>query len=74
MDRKEAWLLYSGTLSPNPWDLSLSGQNGWFTLEALERKTGRRRDAAPSADSSAGTGWDGFEVDAVPTIIRPVRH
>src|ERR1700685_711767 len=23
-------LLDSGTLSPNPWDLSLSGQNGWL--------------------------------------------
>ena len=23
-------LLKSGTLSPNPWDLTLSGQNGWL--------------------------------------------
>ena len=35
----------SGTLSPNPWDLTLSRQNGWLTLEELERRTGLRRDA-----------------------------
>ena len=30
--RKEA-LLHSGTLSPNPWDLTLSRQNVWNKLE-----------------------------------------
>src|ERR1017187_3392064 len=35
----------SGTLSPNPWDLTLSRQNVWCTVEALERRIGLRRDA-----------------------------
>jgi hypothetical protein len=37
--------LNTGTLSPNPWDLALSRQNGCFKLETLERRTGLRRDA-----------------------------
>jgi hypothetical protein len=35
----------SGTLSPNPWDLSLSGQNAGSILEVLERRIRLRRDA-----------------------------
>jgi hypothetical protein len=47
-------LLNSGTLSPNPWDLTLSGQNVWSKLEDT-----RTEDKAPqgcdlSAASSAG--------------------
>src|SRR6202158_5041853 len=42
--RKKA-LIDSGTLSPQPRDLTLSGQNGCPTLKALERRTGLRRDA-----------------------------
>src|ERR1022692_2967825 len=47
-------LLNSGTLSPNPWDLTLSGQNSWFYTGGT-----RTEDKAPqgcdlSADSSAG--------------------
>src|SRR5579863_3288595 len=34
-----------GRTSPNPWDLSLWGRNGWFTLMKLERRIGLRRDA-----------------------------
>lgn len=34
-----------GDLSPNPWDLSLSRQNGCLTLETLEQRTGLPRDA-----------------------------
>src|ERR1035438_7886040 len=56
--RKKA-LIDSGTLSPNPWDLPLSGQNGWPTLKALERRTGLRRGCDPSADSNAGTARGG---------------
>ena len=46
-------LLNSGTLSPNPWDLSLWGQNVCSTLKALERRIGLRKDATPSAESRA---------------------
>src|SRR5450755_2114355 len=38
-------LLDSGTPSPNPWDLTLWGQNSCSTLEVLERRIGLRRDA-----------------------------
>src|SRR5664279_6623671 len=38
-------LLNSGTPSPNPWDLTLWGQNGCLTMKALERRIGLRRDA-----------------------------
>ena len=52
--KRKAALLSSGTLSPNPWDLSHSGQNGWPYNEGT-----RTEDKAPqgcdlSADSSAG--------------------
>jgi len=50
-------LLNSGTLSPNPWDLSLWRQNGCLTLEALERKTGLRRDATRAPIQ--GPEWQG---------------
>ena len=59
-------LLKSGTLSPNPWDLPLYGQNVW-------RYTGgtRTEDRAPqgcdlSADSSAGMAQGGFDIEAAP--------
>jgi hypothetical protein len=48
---KEAFL-HSGTLCPNPWDLSLSRQNVCFTLKALERRTGLRRDATQAPDQA----------------------
>src|SRR5580704_2132317 len=60
-------LLNSGTLSPNPWDLTLSGQNiCWrYTVGT------RTEDKAPqgcdlSADSSAGMATGGFDVEAAP--------
>ena len=61
--RNEA-LLDSGTLSPNPWDLSLSGQNGWLYTGGT-----RTEDKAPqgcdlSADSSAGMATGGFDAEA----------
>jgi len=51
-------LVESGTLSPNPWDLSLWGQNGWITLMVLERRIGLRRDAtrAPILQCRNGSG------------------
>ena len=51
---RKAALLKPGTLSPNPWDLTPSGQNGWRYNEGT-----RTEDKAPqgcdlSAASSAG--------------------
>ena len=63
--RNEA-LLNSGTLSPNPWDLTLSSQNVcWRYTEAT-----RTEDKAPqgcdlSADSSVGMAPGGLDAEAV---------
>src|ERR1700679_2103378 len=64
--KRNGALLDSGTLSPNPWDLSLSGQNVW-----LYTGDTRTEDKAPqgcdlSADSSAGMATGGFDVEAAP--------
>ena len=57
--RKGAFL-HSGTLSPNPWDLSLSRRNARFTLETLERRTGLRRDATRAP--IPGPEWRGGSI------------
>jgi len=54
---RKGTLLKSGTLSPDPWDLTLSGQNGW-----LYNTGTRTEDKAPqgcdlSAASGAGMAW-----------------
>ena len=59
-------MLNSGTPSPNPWDLSLSGQNGWPYTGST-----RTEDKAPqgcdlSAASSAGMGAGGLDAEAAP--------
>ncbi len=54
--RKQA-LINSGTLSPNPWDLTLSRQNGCSKLKALERRTELRRDATRAPIQ--GPEWQG---------------
>jgi hypothetical protein len=61
---KNRALLKSGTLSPNPWNLTLSGQNGWSYTGSTrtEDKAPRGRDL--SADSSAGMTTGGFDADA----------
>ena len=67
--RKEA-SLNPGTLSPNPWDLSLSGQNVWhYTGDT------RTEDKAPqgcdlSADLSAGMITGGCHAKAAQTQIQ----
>ncbi len=42
--RKKTWL-NSGTLSPNPWDLTLLGRNVRSYNQEFERRIGLRRDA-----------------------------
>ena len=70
--RKEA-LLKAGTLSPNPWDLALSGQNDRSYTGGT-----RTEDKAPqgcdlSADSSAGMATGGFDAEAARTQIQTRR-
>jgi hypothetical protein len=66
--------LNSGTLSPNPWDLSLWGQNQLYNGDT------RTEDKAPqgcdlSAASSAGMERDGFKLEAVPNSnLNPADH
>src|SRR3954453_19958061 len=47
-------LLNSGTLSPNPWDLTLLGQNVWPKLEGTRTQDQPPQGCALSAASSAG--------------------
>ena len=61
----------SGTPSPNPWDLTLSGQNGWPYTEGT-----RTEDKAPqgcdlSADSSAGMATGGVYTTPLKTKSDP---
>jgi len=57
-------LLDSGTLSPDPWDLTHSRQNGCFTLKALARRIGLRRDATRAP--MQGPEWQGAAPSAAP--------
>jgi hypothetical protein len=50
-------LANSGTLSPNPWDLTHSGQNGWPYTEDT-----RTEDKAPQGcdlSAASGAGMEG---------------
>ena len=47
-------LLKSGTLSPNPWDLTLSGQNDWQYNQGTRTEDKAPQGCDPSAASSAG--------------------
>ena len=63
-------MLKSGTLSPNPWDLTLSGQNVWPKLKGT-----RTEDKAPqgcdlSADADAGMATGGFTAGVAQTQIQ----
>src|SRR5450756_1648225 len=66
----------SGTLSPNPWDLTLCSQNVWVTLGGT-----RTEDRAPqvcdlSAGSRAGMARGGLHAGAAYTHLRAheTRH
>src|ERR1039458_2973189 len=62
-------LLDSGTPSPNPWDLPLSRQNDWITLETLERRIGLRRDATRAP--IPGPEWHGAAWQSRPKHSTP---
>src|SRR5271163_5288330 len=48
-------LLKSGTLSPNPWDLTLTGQNGRRYKTGTRTEDRAPQGCDPSAASGAGT-------------------
>jgi hypothetical protein len=58
--------LNSGTLSPNPWDLSLSRQNVWIYTGGTRTEDRAPQGCDPSAATSAGMARDGFDAEAVP--------
>ncbi len=60
-------LLNSGTPSPDPWDLTLSGQNVRGYTGATRTEDRAPQGCDPSAASSAGMARDGFDAEAVPT-------
>jgi hypothetical protein len=62
--RKKAWL-NSGTLSPNPWDLTLLGRNVWSYNQGVRTEDRAPQGCAPSAASNAGMTQDGFDFEAV---------
>ena len=70
--RKEA-LLNTGTLSPNPWDLTLSRQNVWSKLEDTRTEDRAPQGCAPSADSKAGMARDGSDTGVVPNSTQTSR-
>jgi len=64
----------SGTLSPNPWDLTLSRQNVWCTVEGTRTEDRDRAGRDPRGASRAEIARDGFEAGAVPKLhSRPRR-
>ena len=60
-----------GTLSPNPWDLSLSRQNGCCGLELLERRTGLSSDATRAPIQ--GPDWQRVVSTAAPENSDQMR-
>jgi hypothetical protein len=60
----------SGTLSPNPWDLTLSRQNVWCTVEGTRTEDRAPQGCDPSAASRAGMARDGFDAGAVPKTTK----
>jgi hypothetical protein len=59
-------LLKSGTLSPNPWDLTPSGQNGGAYTGGSRTEDKAPQGCDPSAASTAGMATGGFDADAAP--------
>jgi hypothetical protein len=71
--REKAWL-NSGTLSPNPWDLTLSGRNVWPYNQGVRTEDRAPQGCAPSADSNAGISQGGFDLEAVQnTTLDPLN-
>ena len=60
----------SGTLSPNPWDLTLSRQNVWCKVEGTRTEDRAPQGCDPSAASRAGMARDGFDAGAVPKTTK----
>src|ERR1700688_617275 len=62
--------LNPGTLSPNPWDLSLSGQNVWHYTGDTRTEDKAPQECDLSADLSAGMITGGCHAKAAQTQIQ----
>src|SRR5450759_319178 len=72
--RRKSASVESGTLSPNPWDLTLSGRNVWCTVEGTRTEDRAPQGCDPSAGSRAGMARGDFDVEAAPKLqTRPRR-
>src|ERR1035441_3234667 len=70
--KRRSAFLESGTLSPNPWDLTLLGRNVWRTVEGTRTEDRAPQGCDPSAGSRAGMARNGFDAGAVPK--RQIRR
>jgi hypothetical protein len=66
--RRKIASIDSGTLSPNPWDLTLSRQNVSYTLGGTRTEDRAPQGCDPSAGSRAGMAKSGFDAGAVPKL------
>src|ERR1017187_2169096 len=66
-------LLNSGTLSPNPWDLTHSGQNDRLYNRGIRTGDRAPQGCDPSAASSAGMATGGFDAEAAQNTQTPTR-
>ena len=72
-NNKEENIMNSGTLSPNPWDLSLLGRNVWPYTGDTRTEDRAPQGCDPSADSRAGILKVGFATEAASTTIQARR-
>src|SRR5450759_212426 len=72
--KRRSAFLESGTLSPNPWDLTPLGRNVWCTVEGTRTEDRAPQGCDPSAGSRAGMARGGFDAEAAPKLqTRPRR-
>src|ERR1035437_451425 len=66
--KRRSAFLESGTLSPNPWDLTPLGRNVWCTVEGTRTEDRAPQGCDPSAGSRAGMARGGFDAEAAPKL------
>src|ERR1019366_8749850 len=66
--KRRSAFIESGTLSPNPWDLTPLGRNVWCTVEGTRTEDRAPQGCDPSAGSRAGMARGGFDAEAAPKL------
>src|ERR1019366_5748192 len=70
--KRRSAFIESGTLSPNPWDLTPLGRNVWCTVEGTRTEDRAPQGCDPSAGSRAGMARGGFDPETAPKL--QIRH